>query len=242
MKLTFLFFIISVKLSATEVHMGFGESLPPFIIPQSESGIELEIVREALALRGHILKPVFLPMARLPISFKTKYVDAIMMDVGENISSSNGFYADIPVIYQNVFLTLKKKNISIKKPEDLKGLSINGFVGAAKRYPEWLDRVIKEGIYSEKNDQSLQVLQLMKERIDVVLSDYNIFKYYFIQIKKNKNGNFSDFKVHTVIKENPLNYRPVFRSEKIRDDFNNGLKQLKKSGRYQAIYDKYLKG
>jgi len=33
-----------------------------------------------------------------------------------------------------------------------------------------------------------------------------------------------------------------FRSKKIRDDFNDGLKTLKERGQYKAIYDKYLKG
>ncbi len=37
-----------------------------------------------------------------------------------------------------------------------------------------------------------------------------------------------------------MNYRPVFRSKKIRNDFNLGLAWLKKSGRYNEIYDKYL--
>ncbi len=39
----------------------------------------------------------------------------------------------------------------------------------------------------------------------------------------------------------PQDYRPVFRSARVRDDFNAGLAQMKKSGRYKAIYDKYLK-
>lgn len=101
-------------------------------------------------------------------------------------------------------------------------------------------KVIKEGTYYEKNEQALQVLQFFKGRVDVVVSDRNIFKYYFIQSKMTK-ATFSDFKVHPVIKEDPLNYRPIFRSKKVRDDFNLGLIHIKKNGRYQAIMDKYLK-
>jgi polar amino acid transport system substrate-binding protein len=37
-----------------------------------------------------------------------------------------------------------------------------------------------------------------------------------------------------------MNYRPVFRDKKIRDDFNLGLKYLKESGEFQKIYDEYL--
>jgi polar amino acid transport system substrate-binding protein len=40
---------------------------------------------------------------------------------------------------------------------------------------------------------------------------------------------------------NPLDYRPVFRSAAVRDDFNEGLRRLKTTGRFQAIYDRYLR-
>ena len=37
---------------AREVKMAFGEKIPPYCIPESDSGIELDIMREALAVRG----------------------------------------------------------------------------------------------------------------------------------------------------------------------------------------------
>jgi len=43
-----------------------------------------------------------------------------------------------------------------------------------------------------------------------------------------------------VFVERPLDYRPVFKSQEIRDDFNEGLQALKSSGRYQEIFDAYL--
>jgi polar amino acid transport system substrate-binding protein len=47
---------------------------------------------------------------------------------------------------------------------------------------------------------------------------------------------------HAFTVENPRHYRPVFRDPAIQRDFDEGLKYLKKSGRYQAIFDRYLKG
>lgn len=224
---------------ADEVRMAFGEKLPPYILPETHSGIEIDIIKEALAYRGHKLIPEFLPMARLTITYKNKNVDALMMDVGEPVAEKDGHYSDIPVVYQNTFITLKKRKIIISKPSDLKGLLINGFVGAEKRFPEWLSLPSKTNNYFEKSDQSLQVQQLLLGRIDVALSEPNIFKYYYLQTKTN-NDFSSEIEIHQVIKENPLNYRPVFRSKKIRDDFNIGLKALKKSGRIQEIYGRYL--
>jgi polar amino acid transport system substrate-binding protein len=163
------------------------------------------------------------------------------MDVGERITEPNGFYGDVPVLYRNAFITLKKKKIKISCPSDLDGKIINGFIGASKRYPEWLGKVTSAKTYFEINDQSLQVLQLLHGRIDAVLSDVYIFKYYFFQENKKFLIQFSDFDVHYVLKENPLEYRPVFRSKLVRDDFNLGLKHLQKTGKIQKIYNKYIK-
>lgn len=224
---------------ADEIRMAFGEKLPPYILPETQSGIEIDIVKEALALKGHKLIPEFLPMARLTIAYKNKNVDALMMDVGEPFTEKDGHYAEVPVVYQNVFITLKKRKIIINKPSDLKGFLINGFVGAEKRFPDWLSNPSKTNNYFEKSDQSLQVQQLLLGRIDIALSEPNIFKYYYLQTKTNKDF-FAEIEIHQVIKENPLNYRPVFRSKKIRDDFNYGLSVLKKNGRIQEIYSHYL--
>jgi polar amino acid transport system substrate-binding protein len=239
MKLTIFFLLLSSSVLAEEVKMGFGV-FPPFVFPEGK-GIEVEIISEALAFRGHKLVPVLLPFGRLVVAYKTKKVDATISDIGEKNLANDGFYGDTAVIFKNAFITLKKRHLKISKPEDLNGLNINGFVGAGARYQSWLSKVIKAGTYSEHSNQSLQVLQLMKERIDVVLSDENIFKYYFIQNKKETKYKFSDFEVHLPFEENPLNYRPIFRSKKIRDDFNLGLSYIKKNGRHQAIFDKYFK-
>lgn len=183
--LIFIFIIAtSLDANAKTVTVAFGEKLPPFIIPESNSGIEVDIVREALAFKGHTLKAIYLPMARIPIIFKNHKVDVAMLDVGEDMSAFGGFYGNPPVLYDNVFITLEKKHITIKKPKDLDGLRINSFIGGLKRYPEWLTEVSKTENYEEKNDQAVQPLLLNFDRCDVILSDRTIYKYYASQAKK----------------------------------------------------------
>lgn len=225
---------------AAEVSMAFGEKIPPFCFPETNSGIEVEVIRDALAYRGHVLRPHYLPFVRIPLAFKAGDVDAAMTDLGEDMAKSGAYYGDPAVFYDNVFISLKERNLVIKKPGDLKGLSVISFAGAAKRYPEWLDDVKKAGRYVEQNDQALQVLTLQHGRYDLVLSDRNIFKYFTLQLKLNKSLVQKPTVEHPFVKFNPMDYRPVFRDAKVRDDFNAGLKQLKDSGRFAAIYRKYL--
>lgn len=220
--------------------MAFGERIPPFCFPHTNSGIEVEVIREALAYRGHQLKPSYYPFARVPLAFKDHSVDATMTDLGQDLARHGGHYGDTAVMYDNVFITLRSRKLSIKKPSDLAGLSVVSFQGASNRFPDWLEPVKRAGRYLEINDQAVQVKTLMLGRYDVVLSDRSIFKYFMLQLAR-EGQTMSAVDEHVFTTPNPLDYRPVFRDRQVRDDFNAGLKHMKDSGRVQAIYDKYLK-
>lgn len=224
---------------AKNVSMAFGEKIPPYCLPETNSGIELDIIREALAFRGHVLKPKYLPFARIPFEFEIGRVDAAMTDTGKDLSAKGGNYADPAVIYDNVFISLKQRNLHLKQPADLSGLSVLSFVGAANRYPDWLARVKKAGRYFELNDQSRQVLMLNRGRTDLVLSDRYIFRYFSRQLQQTEDFAAAAIDEHRLVKLNPMDYRPIFRDSAIRDDFNAGLRQLKNSGRFNEIYRKY---
>lgn len=237
----FLMMSPSHGLLAKDVTMAFGEKIPPFCFPETNSGIEIEVIGESLAYKGHVLKPKYYPFGRITLAFKSGKVDAAMTDLGEDMTKLGAFYGDSAVVYDNVFITLKDRKIVINKPEDLKGLSVFAFQGALKRYPSWLKSVELAGKYQEFHDQKLQVGVLLNRRYDVVLSDRSIFKYHMLQYYKEKEVLPKEMQEHAFVKLNLDDYRPVFRSKEIRDDFNLGLTNLKKSGRFKNIYDKYLK-
>jgi polar amino acid transport system substrate-binding protein len=136
---------------------------------------------------------------------------------------------------------LKKRSILIEKPQDLDSLTVASFQGAEKRYPTWLKKVKNENRFYGVGDQLTQVKLLNFERYDVVLSDRYIFMYFSKQLKFINTLEINEVDEHKVIIANIDDYRPVFRSKKIRDDFNSGLKKLKDSGEFQKIYEKYMK-
>lgn len=225
--------------SAEAVVMAFGEKIPPFSFPESDSGIELEVIGAALAFKGHTLIPRYYPLARVPLEFKMVHVDAAMTDLGAG--AQGGYFGNPAVLYDNVFMTLSQRALKINQPEDLKGLVVVAFPGALKRYPKWLTAVDQAGHYFEQSNQELQVAGLNKGRFHVVLSDKNIFRYFQLQLTRNSLFKAKPVDLHAFTEVDPNDYRPVFRSEQVRDDFNLGLAHLKASGRYQAIYDSYLK-
>jgi polar amino acid transport system substrate-binding protein len=229
-----------IKVNAVELEMAFSHDIPPYIFQQHNNGIEIDIISAALAYKGHSVKPVYFPLGRIPVAFKSRLVDAVMGDIGVDLTEVAGHYANPAVIYDNVFLTLKNKHIKIETPKDLDNLTIISFQGAEKRYPAWLSTANQERRFKGISDQLAQVKLLNHNRYDVVLSDRYIFRYFTKQLQQQGVINQLAITEHAFVQVNPRDYRPVFRDPKIRDDFNLGLQNLKDTGQIQAIYAKYL--
>lgn len=238
-----LLLLLCAPAGAATVRMAFGDNLPPYILVATQSGIEVDIVREALAWRGHVLQPVFMPMGRVPVSFLARKSDAIMFDVGQDMRAAGGVYGDPPVIYDNFMYTLAKRRLSIRTPSDLRRRWIMSFVGASARYPEWFGKLDRNEHYVERNNQESQPQLLAMGRYDVVVSDRTIFTYYARQHERRDPAfHMPAVDEHPLPRANPRDYRPVFRDAAVRDDFNAGLAWLRKTGRYDAIYAHYLNG
>ena len=236
--------LVSIMLTsftnAKEVYMAFSQEIPPYIFQKLNRGIQIDIISAALAYKGHTLKPLYFPLGRVPIAFKSKLVNAAMGDMGVNLTVSGGFYADPAVIYNNVFYTLKSKGLSITKPSDLDSLRVVSFQGAEKWYPKWLNKVQEEKRFYGISDQLTQVKLLYYERYDVVLSDRYIFNYFVKELMLMSGLEIHEVDEHKFTTMNPEHFRPVFRDEQVRDDFNLGLKKIKENGKFQKIYDKYI--
>jgi polar amino acid transport system substrate-binding protein len=226
--------------AADEVAIGFSDHLAPYVLPDTQSGIEVEIFRAALAYHDHALKPVFLPTRRLPQAFLNHQVDGLMSDSGVDLSGRGGIYGNSAVGFDNVLVTLKRRRLTIARPEDLSGLKVLAFPGAVARYPRWLEAVERAGRYFESNNQALQVRALQEGQYDVALADRLTYDY-FSQSLRSHHVPLDEVEMQEALSPNPIEYPTVFRDQKLRDDFNDGLESLKKSGRYLEIYRRYVK-
>ncbi len=90
--------------------------------------------------------------------------------------------------------------------------------------------------YREIHDQSKQIEMLFLRRTEVIIMDINIFKYF---IKHSESSIYNKpFNVHYIFNERP--YSAGFRSKEIRDQFDQGIQQMRENGSYQLIIDNYL--
>lgn len=231
MKKIIIFLILLNCIFAKDIKVAFGDKLAPYIIPPN-SGMEFEIIRSAFEQKSYKINPVFVPFARLAKSAETGVYD-VVATINEDSKIKNVYYSDSYITYENVVISLK--DYKIKDINDLKNKSIIAFQDASIYLGEKFAYTMKNNPnYFELANQEGQVASLMKERVEVVVTDLNIFKYYY-----NKSSLFKQkqYIVYRIFK--PTSYKLAFKDKKIRDDFNTGLKLLKSRGAYDKILRKY---
>ena len=224
----------SARAEPKELTFAVGLALAPYNIPEKNCGIELDIVREALAMKGYRVKTEYVPFARRIREIAQGEVDGVLT-VNEN-SDLDVYLSDQHIVCENVAVALKKNHFKIEKISDLKDKSILTFQNAKKYLgKEFVAAAEASPDYREISKQELQINLLYGDRVDVIVLDKSIFYYH----KKNNKmvDTTQPIDMFHIFEEVP--FRVGFVDKKVRDDFNEGLKKLRESGRYDEIVNKY---
>lgn len=236
--------LVAPAVQAKEVKFLFSFALPPYVINEpgkDPGGFEFEIIREALAAKGHTVKPQFVAMGAIPKMLGAGQADAGQRGSPDLKDGAGYFYADEPTVtYQDVAITLAASKIALASVADVKDKSIIGFQGASHFLgPEFAVAVKGNPKYAETSDEKRRVMQLYAKGADVYVGDINVFKFY----RGSAAGvdTKQEIVVHKVFSpSSQKTNNAVFRDKQIRDDFNAGLKQLKANGQYKQIVKKYI--
>jgi len=223
-------------LESNKIEMVDGLVKPPFIIEENGRGLQLDIVRSALAAVNKDIHFIHVPFGRTVTTFQRLNADGIVT-VLSDYKHPNLFISNPYITYQNVAVSLLENQLSLEKIEDLSGKSMVAFQNAKKYLGEDFNKIIKYSMdYREVAEQTKQIELLFLHRTEVIILDINIFKYL---LKHNTTARVSQpFKVHYIFNERQ--YSAAFKSEKNRDVFDEGIKTMKEQGTYQIIVDKYL--
>lgn len=218
-----------------ELTLAVGLAIPPYNIPETKSGIELDIVREALKDRGYTIKPKYVPFARVKKELKDKTVDgALTINPDSGIEA---FYSDQHIVCENVVISLKGNKFNIKNVNDLKEKTVLAFQDATLYLgKDFASMAKKNREYREISKQKLQINLLYSNRVDTIVLDENIFYYHR---QRNDMVDISQaIDIWHIFPPTPFSVG--FVNEEVRNDFNEGLKQLRKTGRYDEIVKKYI--
>lgn len=253
-QLSFMSLQVQAENNITKVEIISGLPKPPFIMPQTvrepiegpvldnkvhslHQGIQIDIIREALLSQNYLPEFTHVPLARNITNFQKWHVDGVAI-LPLHFQYPGMFISQPYVSYQNVVVNLKSRNYVINDLDDLSGKSIAAFQKAKEFLgPEYKDIVNYSLGYRELADQNKQIELLFNGSVEVIILDINIFNY-FLKTHQSKRHKV-DTTVHYIFNERV--YSAGFKSEELRNAFNNGVDTLKERGQYQLIIDHYLK-
>ncbi len=222
--------------------MGISFSIPPWVIQETNNGLEMELMRAAFAVNGYEVIPSYLPLARTLMAFQEGSLDGV---INVRKGMLEGYYSDVVVTFHNLAVTLKENNLQIDSLSDLRHKSIVAFQRASTLLGNEFGRTVAfNSDYNEVADQSLQVKQLFKGRTEVIVLEKKIFQYFHrrlfnrsLELKERFILSEAELRkpivYHNIFP--PTDYRFAFLSRQVRDDFNAGLRAIKASGDYDRI-------
>lgn len=237
----FLFFI-HVAYASQKVTVAFGEVQAPWVLADANKGIVVDIFTAAMAPLGYEIDYIYLPYARRTKAYNNTNVD-VVSDMNSNTINKyklHGYFSDIAYSYENFAFSLSKNNYQFKHINDLKKHSLLSWQDATVHLGQaYAEMANNHPRYAETFDQASQVKMLLLERFEVVQMDANIFDYYRAKlIKDNPQHAQQSIDRFALLGASPNGF--LFKSKKLRDEFNQQLAWLKSTGQYEKIFARYF--
>lgn len=213
----------------------------PFFNKKTGSGLFVELIRETFkAIPSQRERPIQL-LFRNNIRHEQELA-AGKVDAAANVFRLEGFKGHLskPFFrYKDYAISIKKKAINLKTIEDLSRYSVGSYKGAKIfRGPRFKAAVENSKRFYKETPRAHMVANLVAfNRVDIGVGDI----YIFLNTLRTLPGQHrpDNFDYHGIF-EVKYSYMG-FRDKKLRDEFNTAYESIKKSGRYEAIYESWLR-
>jgi polar amino acid transport system substrate-binding protein len=227
-----------------QLTLAITRDVPPYIMQQGKTGLEVEILREALAFRGHTFTHIQAPYGRLQVMVSQGMADAA---AGTRRQPDGTFYSDHFIAFYNVLVTRAVPKRNIRSVADLKNLRLvawqNAYRDLGDAFFDLFNPDRNQGKphykkYYEVPSQLSQVKMFWAGHADALVIDKYIFAALTARVSDQFNTDAA-VEYHDLF-EPETRFRVNFRTRELRDDFNQGLAELRDSGRYAELVSKYL--
>lgn len=240
--------ILSVfLLSLALVQIAFSEQIgfaiiewPPYVGESlNKNGFVAEIVETAWKKRNYDISMNFLPIKRAVASTKDGLYMAMFPYIQMDMESDNDLLLSDPFAGTAIVFYKRKSDPPLKytKLEDLKQYTFGTVLGFSYT-PEFdnADYIKKDRARKDK----LNFLKLVKDRIDIVIAD----KYVADNLFRNELADIAG-SVEQI--DPPFSVRPIYvafskshpDAQKMVEEFNLGLREIKRDGTLNTIMEKY---
>jgi polar amino acid transport system substrate-binding protein len=231
------------SVSARDLIVAHGLDKPPFVFGSEQRGLEIDIMREALALKGYGMRVMHVPNKRLQVVIRASGVDAAAT-VRE--SDDGSFYSDDFITFENYAITRRAAHIRLDSVADLKGHTVVAWQNAWRDLGPEFEALFNPEVtlpyvrdYTELASQRTQNVMFWHGRAQVIIVDKTIFLWYRKELAAEVDTS-AEVVFHNIFPRH-THFQVAFKDRQVRDDFNDGLRQLRKSGRYQQLVDAYIK-
>lgn len=243
--LTLLLFPCTALATDQPLRVGIITHIPPYVFPDQDRGIEVDIIRAVYDDLGVPVEICYLPRKRLFLAFEHGGLDAICTTRVDTLPLSKNipeYPSDTTTVFQDLAITLND-GPSVTSIDQLSRLSVISFVNARLFLGDEFNKAVSwNKQYMEVSDQSLQISLLFKRRFQVAIADRNIFLYWLEQFLKTAPPEqqilAKGITFHEIF---PVYERCLyFISSQERDRFNSGLKSIRDSGVHADIMASYV--
>lgn len=225
----------SLSVSAQALRVGFGTHKPPYIFESEASGLEYDIVMTAAQRGGLEPMAYYAPMERLNLMLSKGHIDVIATT--NERSGGSIFYSDAYIRYQNVAVALRARNLDIQRISDLVGYSVNAFQRARFLLgSEFEAMAANNPRYREEAFQIARNRMLYSGRVDVVVSDMRILRYFNREVYTQVDVT-QPLTLYPIFA--PTDYKLGCRLQADCERFNRGLAAIRENGEYTTIERRY---
>ena len=230
-----LFILVAQDVKSKELILVAGLAKPPYVIPEKNTGFEIDLIRGVLATLGHEISLLYVPYGRTYETMKQ-----VQADIGMTLSERGGVKSEVLslpyVAYQNVAISLLEKSIKLDKLNELQAFTVVAFQNARKVLGSEFTAATKiSPLYIELPEQRRQVELLLSGKVEVVVMDINIFKYLARSIAGTSQ--MQKVQVHSLFPENQ--YRAAIQDPVLRKAFNRALSEYFYTNEYNKLLAKY---
>jgi len=226
-----------------EVNVAFGLGRDPYILDKDYiKGIEFDLVNKILNMSSIKIKD--------DKNILQEELDDVLMkddelDIAVNVVKDKHdglYYSDLFLSFENIVVSRKSDDFKIEKISDLKDKKIiafkNAYMFLGDEYSELFSPNNRDKNYEEYSNQEKQVSDFLQEKVDLVILDKSIFKWFFYKLGYEKLENYN---LHFIFpKKNPRYV--AFKDKNLRDIFNKNLGLIKESNTYDEIFNDYTLG
>lgn len=224
--------------AAEAIKVGFGVDRPPYVIEKKQSGIEVEIVERAAEKAGLQVIPVFANHERTQrmLSHGELMAETSMQPTADN---RDLFFSAAYIEYQDCAFALSARKLVVGSIADMGKYSVSAFQLAQQDLgAEYQSMVAANPSYHEYADEQFRTLLLFSGRTDLLVGDKYIFEYFRRKIPEvSRVNNHQPVTVYPLWAPVPFYVR--FARADLRNRFDQGLRLLRQTGEYQAIFKKY---